>query len=128
MTILFVDDNPDLIDCYLEETRLAFPDFTILSAINGKEALKQIQQTPVDIVFTDEKMPVMSGLELAGHLKALSGGPLVFMISGYAGDISNEEIRKSGVIELIPKPVNFDALMNLIEEVARQINDSRATG
>lgn len=37
----------------------------IMQASNGKEALQCIEKTKIDILFTDVKMPIMDGLELA---------------------------------------------------------------
>lgn len=65
-TILFVDDNQEVLE-YLEQQLRH--DYIILKAANGKEALRQIEQTEPHIVISDIMMPEMNGLELCRRIK-----------------------------------------------------------
>lgn len=69
MTIAIADDHQTLIDgisLRLEQEPEIILQFT---ANNGRELLKKLKQTPVDVVITDIKMPKMDGVSLTRVLK-----------------------------------------------------------
>jgi len=59
--LLLVDDEPANLQ-KLQRTFLS--RYEVYSALSGEEALKILQQTPVDAIITDQKMPGMTGIEL----------------------------------------------------------------
>jgi DNA-binding response OmpR family regulator len=64
--ILLVDDNEDILDFISEELS---EKYTILKAVNGKEALSVLQEEAVQLVVSDIMMAVMDGLELCRRIK-----------------------------------------------------------
>lgn len=64
--VLLADDNQEVLE-YLEQQLR--PDYTVLKAINGKEALEQIDKSNPHIVISDVMMPEMNGLELCRRIK-----------------------------------------------------------
>ena len=110
--ILVVDDEPDvsvMVSQQFEANHVAGFEVKFLYAFNGQEALKQIEKNPdTQVVLTDINMPIMSGLELLGHINQRWPTIKVVVISAY-GDMKN--IRKSmneGAFDFIVKP--FDPL------------------
>ena len=74
-TILLADDielNRNLITEYLKDT-----PFTILEAVNGKEALSIMKDNPVDVVLMDIKMPIMDGYEATKFIKKSYQVPVI---------------------------------------------------
>lgn len=65
-TALLVDDNHDLLEFMRDELS---PEFNILTASDGTEALKTLAERKVDIIVTDLMMPRMDGIELCRRLK-----------------------------------------------------------
>ncbi len=65
-TVLLVDDNQEVL-LYLEQQLQ--PDYTVMKAINGKDALEQLESTFPNIVISDVMMPEMNGLELCKRIK-----------------------------------------------------------
>ncbi len=65
--VLLVDDEPDFMEPLTN--RLTLRKLKVFNATNGADALKLLDQEPVDVVVLDVKMPGMSGLELLGILK-----------------------------------------------------------
>lgn len=61
-TILIVDDMPMIhrLLCIM----LSRNNHKVITALNGKEALAKLKETPVDLMITDINMPVMDGLTL----------------------------------------------------------------
>lgn len=109
--IMIVEDEPLLRDTL--EQLLQFSGFTVLTAGNGKEALDKLAQNPVDLVLSDIKMPVMDGVEMLRHIRATYGGLKVIFFSAFA-DISHAEALQMGALDLLPKPVRIESLIETI--------------
>ncbi|MCD7931649.1 MAG: response regulator [Tannerellaceae bacterium] len=65
-TILLVDDNLDILD-YLEKHLQE--EYTIVKAVNGKDALEKLKENLPDLIVSDILMPQMNGLELCKTIK-----------------------------------------------------------
>lgn len=63
-----VDDEPDM--RFIVRHFLETAGHEVVEADDGGAALLSVRQSPPDLVITDIRMPVMSGLELIGHLRA----------------------------------------------------------
>src|SRR5690606_30581432 len=77
--ILWADDEINLLKphiIFLEEK-----GYEVVSANNGNEALDLVQEQRFDIVFLDENMPGLSGLETLNKLKAVAPSLPVIMIT-----------------------------------------------
>ena len=66
ITILVVEDNPDMLAFV---TRQLLDDYVILTASNGEEALRVLDDNCVNLVVSDVVMPVMDGFELCKTIK-----------------------------------------------------------
>lgn len=88
------------------------------TSANGKEALEQMQAAPPDILVTDIKMPLMGGLELAKHARALNPRMKIIIISGYDDfEYARTAIELSATAYLL-KPLDFHALLETLQNVA----------
>lgn len=90
----------------------------ILTAVNGAEALRFLQDRRVDIVLSDWNMPVMTGLELLKAVRAdekLSHLPFV-MITAEAERDRIEEAIACGVSDLLVKPYTVDSFASHVEK------------
>ena len=91
----------------------------ILTACNGSEALRTLQNRQVDIVLSDWNMPGMTGLELLRAVRAdksLSHLPFI-MITAEAERHRIEEAIACGVSDLLVKPYTADRLASHVEKV-----------
>ncbi len=91
-------------------------------ASNGLEAQNFIRENAVDVVITDIKMPVMSGLELVKWLKEQYAHVEVIIISGYDDFEFARQAIRSGVREYLLKPLNLQELYKTIERVSEELN------
>ncbi len=73
----------------------------------------------VDAVVTDQTMPRMTGLELARKLADANHAPPVILYTGYPDAITDEDLRQCGVCGLLSKPVDPDALFELLQRHMR---------
>jgi len=97
MTVLVVDDEAEVRDyaaAVFEELGLA-----VLRAASGEEALAILERHPeIRVLFSDVRMPGMSGAELAARAQERWPGLRVVLTSGYVGGVAIEDV------EFLPKP------------------------
>lgn len=106
ITILIADDEK------LERNGIKFllkreqEELEILEAINGKDAAGILQKKQVDILFSDIKMPYMTGLELAKAARELQPEIEIVIFSGYNDFSYAKEALHYGVVDYVLKPVD----------------------
>ena len=82
--VLLVDDEP-ILQVGIRKMLEGSDDYEIsASARNGVEALQCLQNTPVDMILTDLKMPVMDGVALIKTLKQQQNTTPVIVLSNYS--------------------------------------------
>ncbi len=109
--ILCVDDEEVVLDSFRKI--LVLDGYSVDTVISGKEALGLIQSHHYDFVFTDLKMPEMSGEEVAKAVKHLRPDIDVIIITGYATVESAVECMKHGAMDYIQKPFTEDELLEM---------------
>ena len=86
-------------------------------AVNGKEALEQLEEAGVssfDVVLMDIQMPVMDGHEAARRIRDLSSGLPVIGLTAHALPEERQRCLDSGMLERVTKPVDIDTLVDAI--------------
>lgn len=100
--------------------------FTVIGqAVNGAEAYDKILQLKPDIVFTDIRMPEMSGLELIAKTEELPFKPLFVVVSGYAEFAYVQKAMVSGAIGYCLKPFDLAELTNVLIKAERLLSDKK---
>ncbi len=117
--ILLVDDEEDIRDVL--SITLSDMGYQVLTAADGKTALKTFLSEMPPIVLTDIKMPAMDGIELLQCIKRENPEAEVIMITGH-GDM-NLAIKslKHRATDFITKPINVDALEIALKRVEEKI-------
>ena len=114
-TILLVEDEDQV--RLVAKALLKNIGFTVLEAMNGKEALELYQRnaTDISVVLTDMGMPVMDGYELFYELKKLNPGLPIIVSSGYGDDEVGSRIGTDNIAGLISKPYGLDQLRDVLK-------------
>ena len=114
-TILLAEDE-DLVRDIAKELLEMF-GFTVLEAVNGKEALEMFQKNAAEIilVLTDMGMPVMDGYELFFELKKLNPELPIIVSSGYGDAEVSARIGSDNIAGIISKPYNPDKLREVLK-------------
>ncbi len=102
--ILWTDDEIDLLKpyiLYLEEK-----EYRVTTATNGTDAIRLVQEYSFDLIFLDENMPGLSGLETLESIKALSPATPVVMITKNEEEDIMDEALGSKIADYLIKPVN----------------------
>ena len=102
---LVVDDEENVGDMLADVLRSA--GHTVTVARNASEGLAHVQSDLLDLVFTDLSMPGMTGWELARSVRTVAPGLPVILVSGFAVEVSQEELEASGVHSVLAKPINI---------------------
>ena len=114
-TVLVVDD--DVRNIFSLTKSLEAHKMSVITAIDGKEALGMLEQHPeVDVVLLDMMMPNMDGYETATRIrkdKKLKGLPVIAVTAkAMTGD--REKCINAGASDYITKPVDVDQLLSLL--------------
>lgn len=107
--------------------RSGVPIEEILECSNGEEALNIIENTQIDVMFTDVRMPKMDGIELVHKLKDMDRKPLVVVISGYDDFSYAVEMLRNGVKEYILKPVDRKQIAEILGRFNEEIESQDHT-
>ena len=91
--------------------------FTMLTAQDGREALRMLGQQPVDVLVLDVMMPEMTGLELARALTYLRPEMPVIMMSGHVKAEDRRRAFTLGVREYLQKPIPERTLEAALERI-----------
>jgi CheY-like chemotaxis protein len=113
-SILIVDDEPDLVEIF-GHWLTAAGCRNVYRAEDGEGALAVINSTPIDLLVTDIRMPIMDGITLVRKLgERAKSFPSVIIISGF-GDIDQREMYALGVEAFLAKPIRKDELIDALE-------------
>ena len=87
--------------------------YEVSTALTGEEALKDMESTDYDVVFTDIKMPGMDGIEVAERIKAKCPWTPVVVITGYGTDENEARASVLGVSGFVRKPLTPAMIENI---------------
>jgi len=125
--ILFVDDEPMVLDLYRQIGASAGTPGSVLTATNGTEALALLAQDPTDVVVADLELPGMEGCELLTHIERLYPQTMRVVISGHSDRLGAARCLMYGH-RYFEKPLEVFALSEALErvcELRRVIADPR---
>jgi CheY-like chemotaxis protein len=111
--VLVVDDDPAVRKSI--DRILSSKGYAVITAENGEEALRKLNEEKYDLVYTDIRMPGMSGLEVAEQIKARRPWTPVVIITGYGTDAAEARAKAAGVSSFVHKPLSPE----MIEDSAR---------
>ncbi len=125
MRILYVENNDDNI--YMLKMRFELLDgFEIIVAEDGEAGYEKARAEHPDIILMDLDLPVVDGWEATRRLKAdpVTRGIPIIALTVHAMSGSREKALAAGCDEFDTKPVDFDRLMQKIDQLfASRKND-----
>ena len=100
--ILYIDDEVENLEAFQDE----FEEyFTIHTASTGAEGIRLLAQEEIAIVLADQRMPVMSGVEVLAEAQKIDPGVLRILITAYADiEVVIDSINKGNVYRYFKKP------------------------
>ncbi|MFG1702113.1 response regulator transcription factor [Nonomuraea sp. M3C6] len=115
--LLVVDDEPNIRELFSASLRMA--GFEVLTAADGKEALRVAEESSPDLVMLDVMLPDLDGMAVAGRLR--SRGRRVPVLFVTAKDTPEDRLAGLGLGEdYVTKPFSLEEVIARIRAVLRR--------
>jgi two-component system NtrC family sensor kinase len=112
-SLLYVDDDRQ--NLFLFSTLLN-QDYRVFTTDNGREALSLLRQHSIQVIFADQRMPDMNGIQLLEAVSRDFPGIIRILVTGYADiDVVIDAINRGSVYRYISKPWDNDELLATIK-------------
>jgi CheY-like chemotaxis protein len=114
--IMVVED--DAINMLLITEVLNKMGFSVIGAVNGKEALVQLEAHTPCLIFMDINMPEMDGFETTRHIRRLNNSKSETPIVALTADAMKEDKERcleAGMNNFLAKPFRLDEVKTLLE-------------
>jgi CheY-like chemotaxis protein len=111
--ILVVDDDPVVGRSF--DRVLSGKGYAVITAANGEEAMSKLSAETYDMVFTDIRMPGMSGIEVAERVKASQPWLPVVIVTGYGTQDNEARAEAAGVSGFLRKPLSPEMIVGTTE-------------
>ena len=118
--VLVTDDN--LLNLKVIRNTLEYYGLTVDTATSGSEAIQLCSKTSYDIVFMDQMMPYMDGIEtmkqirlLSSHYAPASSGKIIALTANAIIGVRNE-LLETGFDEYLSKPIQFSELERILKQ------------
>lgn len=121
--VLIVDDDTEMLEILREGLTRYDDTFSLLTAVDGLEALDQLKQNTVSIVVTDLKMPKMDGFSLLAHIMEHYPEVPVIIMTGYSTAEMERSAWEKGAVGYISKPFIINDLGKRIITTLRREAD-----
>lgn len=120
LKILIIEDEK-LIRWSLEK-HLTSKGYAVYSAESGEEGIRLFELNHPDVVFVDNKLPEMQGLEVILKLKSIDEEAHIVFMTAYGSIETAVSAMKSGAMEYVNKPFSFEEIEVIIESIKATIS------
>ncbi|MEI6887943.1 MAG: sigma-54-dependent transcriptional regulator [Bacteroidales bacterium] len=122
LKILVIDDE-QLIRWSFEK-KLKAQGYIVLSADSGEAGLRLFESEFPDIVFVDNKLPGIQGLEVISRIRAISEDSNIVFMTAYGSIDTAVKAMKLGAQEYVNKPFSFPEIYAIIDSISEKIRIS----
>jgi CheY-like chemotaxis protein len=110
--VLIVDDDEYVLQPLCRY--LGSSGYEVVAARSGLEAMRSMAELAPSVVVTDIQMPGMSGVELSARIREEHPDVPIVLITGYASELTEAEVRAAGVHAVVRKPFALHQLLSQI--------------
>jgi len=127
ITILWADDEIDLLKPHV--MFLTAKGYNVITTNSGGEALDLVKSNDVDIIFLDEQMPGLSGIETLIQMKSIVPNIPVVMITKSEEESIMEDAIGSKISDYLIKPVNPNQILLCLKKnlETKRLQSEKAT-
>ena len=126
LSVLVVDDD-DLNRMALERV-LARAGHMVRSAASGAEAVKLSSGQVFDVIFVDQHMPDMDGVETVRRIRALCPNTSflahIVVVTAYANQEERERLQQAGAQDYLPKPLRRAGVEEVLAFMAAPVPEA----
>jgi CheY-like chemotaxis protein len=112
--VLIVDDEKPFLLSLSDGLSVYHDDFSVVTALNGKEAVKILETYHVDLVVTDLRMPKMDGFELLAYMTQNFPSIPVIVMTAFGTPEIESKMQTLGTFQYLEKPMDITVLANSI--------------
>lgn len=116
---LVVDDDPGI--NRLLQARLQARGYQVTSAADGEEALAQLQQCHVDIIFLDVSLPGMSGLDVLGIIREQDQDVAVVITTAFGSERVAIDAMRRGADDYLRKPFESSEFKSVLKRTMSRL-------
>jgi response regulator RpfG family c-di-GMP phosphodiesterase len=112
--ILFVDDDPSILDGY---RRMLYREYVVETAVGGEEGLSTLREYgPYAVVISDMRMPEMSGAQFLAQALREAPDTVRMLLTGYTDlTAAMEAVNEGNIFRFLTKPCEKEVLVKAIE-------------
>lgn len=123
-TVLVVDDEFELRRALIEKVDWQSAGFEVIGeAENGIEALECIESLEPDLIITDIKMPMISGLELAKRIREIRPAAQIVILSGYDSFEYARTAIEYNIISYLLKPISSSEMTEELKNIRAKMDE-----
>lgn len=116
--VMLVDDEVEFLETLVK--RLKKRKLDVTAASSGKEALRILEEQPLDVVVLDVKMPDMDGIETLKQIKTIRPLVEVIMLTGHASVEVAIQGMELGAFDYLMKPMDIDELLYKLQDAYKK--------
>ena len=117
-TVLLVDDEENILSSL--KRLLRRDGYRIFAASGGTQGLEILARENIDVIISDQRMPVMTGVEFLRRARETAPDSVRIMLSGYTElESITDAINEGAIYKFLTKPWNDEQLREHIEEAFR---------
>ena len=117
-TILIAEDSSVILN--LTKKILELQNYKILTAKNGGEVIKTVENNKIDAILMDLNIPIKNGMECTREIRASKNKDIanipIIAVTGNANNYSMEDFKEAGINAYLPKPLDFDMLVQTVKQ------------
>ena len=100
--LLLVDDEERILSALCRSLRRE--GYELVTARSAVEALRVLDERPVNVILSDQKMPGTNGLDLFGEVSRRHPDVVRMLLTGWPEEVPAAEVEALGIAAVIPKP------------------------
>lgn len=101
----------------------------VITCKNSKEAREALSRHAFDLVISDIRLGgtrSIEGLELLSHIKNMSPGTKVIIMTGYCSEEMKEDAYRRGAFHYYEKPIDMNHLVSKVEAIGIDISSTES--
>lgn len=122
-SILLIDDDTEI--RYSLNRVLSARNYRITEASSGEEGLRLAKEQQFEVIFLDNRMDGMSGLETLQHLRSMATESMIILMTAFGTTQTAIEAMKYGAFDYIIKPFELRKVLELTEKAVHAYRDLR---
>ena len=117
-TLLVVDDEPRMLNSLRD--LISINGYQVLTALGGREAVARLEESNIDVMLLDLKMPGFSGHQVMDYVEEKNLDTTVVVVSGETSFDAMSQVLRRRAYDYIKKPYAPDELLQTVENALNQ--------